>query len=114
MAMSVPVALLSVALSLMLLPNNLGMHWKIDALNDYGALNLSCVYAALSSPTGTATIKRGFRLFSITFIKRQPSFPCPYLIPFRFVVSPGTEVSWRSDLLMGLLLQAFFHLAGAL
>ena len=43
MAMSVPVALLSVALSLMLVPNNLGVRWKVDALNGYGALNLSCL-----------------------------------------------------------------------
>lgn len=115
MAMSVPVALLSVALPLMLVPTNLDMRWKIDTLNDYSALNLSCVYAALSPLTGTATIKRGFRLFAITSIKRQPSFPHPHLlIPFCLILNPGTETSWRSDLLMGELLQAFFHLAGAL
>lgn len=114
MAMSVPVALLSVALPLMLVPNNLGVQWKTHALNDYHALNLLCVCAALSSLTGTATIKCDFRLFAITSIMRQPSFPRPYLILFCFVLSSGTETSWRSGLLMDKLLQAFFHLAGAL
>lgn len=113
--MSVPVALLSVALLLMLVPNNLGVWWKIDALNDYSALNGLCVYAALFSLTGTAKMKGGFRSFAITSIKRQPSFPRPHLlIPFCFVLSPGTETSWRSDLLMGEPLQTFVHLAGAL
>lgn len=113
--MSLPVALLSLALPLMLVPSNLGVWWKLDALNDYSALNLSCVCAALSSLTGAAATERGSRSFAITSIKRQPSFPRPHLlIPFCFVLSPGTETSWSSDLMVGELLQAFFHLAGGL
>jgi len=44
--MSVPVALLTAALLMLLALNSLGVLWKIDALKGYSALNLSCVYSS--------------------------------------------------------------------
>lgn len=94
------------------------MWWKIDSLNDSSALNLSCVYAALSSLAGAATIKvaadhsqthhqeaaffsLSSRLYSSFFpvlTSLLPSFLhlliplSPHLLPpFGFVLSPGTE-----------------------
>jgi len=40
-------ALLSVALLLMLVLNNLGMQWKVDTLNYYNTLNLLCLCCAI-------------------------------------------------------------------